>query len=118
MTEKKTTKVIGDKAENIAANYLEKKGHQIFERNWKTKYCEIDIVSKKNGILYFTEVKYRKNTNQGDGLSTITPKKLQQMKFAAKFYVISSQISDTDLRLSTISLCGQEPVVDSYLEVQ
>jgi Holliday junction resolvase-like predicted endonuclease len=68
--------------------------------------------------LYFTEVKYRKNVNQGDGLSAITSKKLRQMQFAAKYYVVSNEIKDIDQRLSTISLSGQKPVVDNYLEIQ
>ncbi|MCL2869657.1 ribonuclease HII, partial [Candidatus Saccharibacteria bacterium] len=42
-----TTKNIGDKAENQAAVYLEHLGHMIIERNWKTKFCEIDIISQK-----------------------------------------------------------------------
>ena len=112
-----TTKQIGDSAENVAAEYLRLLNHEIIERNWKTKYCEIDIVSQKQSVLYFCEVKYRKNSNQGDGLSAITPKKLRQMKFAAKFYVLSNKISDIDLRLVTISLCGIPPIVDKYLEI-
>ncbi|MCX6728546.1 MAG: ribonuclease HII [Candidatus Saccharibacteria bacterium] len=112
-----STKQIGDNAEHVAADFLEMRGHNVIERNWKTKYCEIDIVSSVDNILYFTEVKYRKNANQGDGLMAITSKKLRQMKFAAKFYVLHNKISDTDLRLATVSLCGLPPVVDSFLEV-
>ncbi len=113
-----TTKQIGDSAEDMAANYLRKNGHEILDRNWKTKYCEIDIVSTRNKIIYFTEVKYRKSTDQGGGLAVITPKKLNQMKFAAEFYALSNQISDTNLRLSAISLTGQPPIVETFLEVQ
>jgi ribonuclease HII len=113
-----TTKQIGDDAETVATKYLKKQNHEILERNWKTKFCEIDIVSKKDDVLYFTEVKYRKNVNQGDGLSAITSKKLRQMQFAAKYYVVSNEIKDIDQRLSTISLSGQKPVVDNYLEIQ
>lgn len=36
-------------------------GHEIIERNWRTRYCETDIVSMKDDVLWFTEVKYRKN---------------------------------------------------------
>lgn len=112
-----TTKQIGDETEDVAAEFLRTRYHNVIERNWKTKYCEIDIVSKVDNILYFTEVKYRKNANQGDGLMAITPKKLRQMKFAAKFYVHSNKIADMDLRLATISLCGLPPVVDNFLEI-
>lgn len=113
---KQTTKEIGDCAEDVAAIHLKKLGHKIIDRNWKTKYCEIDIVSRRFDVIYFTEVKYRKKPTQGDGLSAITSKKMRQMKFAAKFYVLSNQISDTNLRLAAISMSGQPPVVEYYLE--
>jgi ribonuclease HII len=51
-----TTKQIGDSAEHAASEYLKSAGHTILERNWKTKFCEIDIVSQYEGTLYFSEV--------------------------------------------------------------
>jgi ribonuclease HII len=112
-----TTKQIGDNAEDIASKYLTKMGHKILDRNWKTKYCEIDIVSKHKDVIYFTEIKYRKKSDQGGGLVVVTPKKLRQMKFAAEFYALSNQISDVDLRLAVMSLSGQPPIVETFLEV-
>lgn len=50
-------------------------GHEIIERNWRTRYCEIDIVSMKDDVLWFTEVKYRKNDYFGGGLGVITAEK-------------------------------------------
>jgi len=72
-----TTKSIGDDAENIAEKHLKSLGHEILDRNWKTKFCEIDIVSKSGDVVFFTEVKYRKKADQGGGLAAITPKKLR-----------------------------------------
>lgn len=112
-----TSKQIGDSAEDVAANYLKKRGHEILDRNWKTKYCEIDIVSRLGGVLYFTEVKYRKKFDQGGGLAAITPKKLRQMKFAAEFYVLANRVEGLDLRLAGIALSGRDFVVDDFLEV-
>jgi len=116
LSTKTTTKKIGDAAENSAAEYLVRAGHEIIDRNWKTKYCEIDIVSKCKNVIYFTEVKYRKKSDQGGGLAAITPKKLRQMKFAAEFYALSNQLNIVDLRLAGISTCGQPPYVDIFLE--
>jgi len=112
-----TTKQIGNSAEDVAAKYLIKAKHKILDRNWKTKYCEIDIVSQKSNVIYFTEVKYRKKPDQGGGLAVITPTKLRQMKFAAEFYVLSNEIADVDLRLAVMSLSGQPPVVETFLEI-
>ena len=112
-----TTKQIGDSAEDVAANYLIKQNHKILNRNWKNKYCEIDIVSKFKDIIYFTEVKYRKNADHGGGLEVINSKKLKQMKFAAEFYMLSNKLSDINMRLAAISLSGQPPIIDTFLEV-
>lgn len=112
-----TTKQIGDTAEDAASEYLVRNGHKIIDRNWKTKYCEIDIVSQKTDVIYFTEVKYRVNPDQGGGLSAITAKKLRQMKFAAEFYALSNQLSDINLRLAVISVSGQPPIIETFLEV-
>ncbi len=113
-----TTKKIGDRAEDEAANYLLRHTHEILERNWKTKYCEIDIVSRQDGTLYFTEVKYRKSPNQGGGIAAITRKKLNQMGFAAKFYAHTNKITDMDLMLAVISMTGNPPDVEEYLELE
>ena len=50
----KTTKEIGDNGEEKIAKFLEKSGHKILARNYKTKFFEIDIISEKNEKIYFT----------------------------------------------------------------
>jgi len=112
-----TTKQIGDSAEDVASYYLMRHSHEILDRNWKTKYCEIDIVSKLKDMVYFTEVKYRKTDAQGGGLDAVNRKKLNQMKFAARFYAMTNKISDMNLRLAVISLSGESPEVIDFLEV-
>jgi ribonuclease HII len=106
-------------AENAAAEYLEKLGHQIIAQNWKTKFCEIDIISEHKNILYFTEVKYRANARHGDGLAAITPRKLKQMKFAAELYLNKNALAlagKYDVHLSAISLSQTPPQVDEFIE--
>ncbi len=95
-----------------------RQGHTIIERNWKTKYCEIDIVSQKDGTLYFTEVKHRKNDKAGDGLAAITPKKLNQMKFAARLYAHNERLRDMDMRLIAVATTGSPPVIAELLELE
>ena len=83
----KTTKEIGDLGEEKIANYLIGCGHEIIARNYKTKFFEIDIVSKKNEKYYFTEVKTRKNSKYGTPAEMINKKKLEKMKFAADVFM-------------------------------
>lgn len=112
-----TTKKIGDKAEDVVADYLVSLGHTIVSRNWKTKYCEIDIVSCHNDVYYFTEVKYRKQENQGGGLAAITPKKLHQMKFAAEYFALANGLHGVDLRLAAAEVSGESYTVSNYTVV-
>jgi len=94
---------LGALAEEAVAKWLAANSFTIKERNWKTKYCEIDIVAQKGDTLYFIEVKYRSSTDQGGGLAAITPKKLQQMKFAAELYEARSKTA-ANLRLAAVSV--------------
>lgn len=77
----------GAKAEQAVARYLEDEGYEIVDINWKTKWCEIDIVAKKEDVVYFVEVKYRKNAEYGGGFDYITLPKLRQMNLAARGWV-------------------------------
>lgn len=110
-----TTRRVGDESEDTAAKYLEKKGYEIVERNWKTKACEIDIVAKKGHTLYFVEVKHRKSDAQGGGIAAITAKKLQQMKFATKVYAHYIQQDDADMRLGVITTQGTDFTIVDFM---
>lgn len=112
-----TTKQIGDRAEEITAEYLRQNGHTILDRNWKTKFCEIDIVSQREDTIYFTEVKYRKNANQGGGMAAITPKKLRQMKFAAEYFALKHKLQNSTLRLCAADVSGADFILKQWLEI-
>lgn len=113
-----TSKKIGDSAEDEAANYLVRLGHEVVERNWKTKYCEIDIVSRKGATVYFTEVKYRRSAEQGGGIAAITHQKMNQMKFAAEYFAHAHRIDDTNMLLAVVSVAGWPPQVEEFIEIE
>lgn len=113
----RTTKRIGDDAEQRASEFLRRKDHQILDRNWRTKFCEIDIISKKGETIFFHEVKYRKNADHGGGIAAITKTKQRQMKFAAEFFVVKNKLQKSNLLLTVISMTGSPPEVEEYLEI-
>ena len=113
-----TTRQIGDKGEQAAADWLTADGHEIVARNWRTRYCEIDIVSVKDEVLYFTEVKYRKNDDFGDGLAAITAKKQRQIRFAAELFLAGRpEYSGMAAKLLAASVSGDPPAVQAVVEV-
>ncbi len=102
-----TNYATGHKAEVRAADYLKKRGYKILNLNWKTKYCEIDIVAQRKNTIYFVEVKYRKGSAQGIGLDYITTGKLRQMKFAAELWVVNNQWLG-EYQLAALSMSNNE----------
>ncbi len=113
----RTTRAIGDTAETLVALELQQNGHKLLARNWRTPACEIDIISMKNGTLYFTEVKYRKTAQYGDGLAAVTAKKQQQMTFAAKTYIAYHGFFGCSARLQAASVIGEPPTITAILEL-
>jgi len=113
-----TSKQVGDAAEAKVAAHLKRQGHEVVARNWRTKFCEIDIISKKDDTFYFTEVKHRKNDKAGDGLAAITPSKQRQMAYAAEFYAVSNKLIGANLLLAAASTSGVPPKIESFLELR
>jgi len=109
-----TTKTLGDVAEAKAEAYLVSQGYVIIERNWKIRWCEVDIIASKGAALYFVEVKYRSRLEQGGGVAAITRTKQRQMSFAAEFYMAKyaasiAVYSDRQLAVIIVSPTGVEP---------
>ena len=84
---KTTTKQLGDRGEQVVVDYLVESGHEIVARNYKTKLFELDIISRKNEVLYFTEVKYRSGQDFGEALDFIDKKKQQKMHLAVEGFM-------------------------------
>ena len=83
----KNTTVVGRKGEEAVSKYLEDLGHTVLMQNFKTKTCEIDIISVCADRIYFTEAKYRRSDVAGGGLGAIDKKKLERMKFAEECFM-------------------------------
>jgi putative endonuclease len=52
--------VLGALGERLAAEHLERCGFQIVERNYRTRWGELDIVAYDGRVLAFCEVKTRR----------------------------------------------------------
>lgn len=105
----------GRAAENAAANYLVQQGFKVIDQNWRRRMCEIDIVARKDDVIYFVEVKYREHGYQGTGLEYITPTKLKQMTFAASMWVSENNWNE-DYNLSAIEVAGSDYAVTEFID--
>ena len=109
---KNTTK-IGLKGEEAVREYLERMGHSIIQRNYKTRFCEIDIVSVCGDKIYFTEVKTRKDDFHGGGLYAVDKKKLERMKFAVESYLkYNKKYNSLNPQMAVADVDGDYNVLD------
>ncbi len=74
----------GLKAEEEACEFLKTLGFEIMERNFFSKFGEIDIIAFKKGVLHFIEVKSGENF---DPIYAITPSKLKKMIKTIRCYL-------------------------------
>ncbi len=77
----------GERGEALAAKLLAKKGYEILERNYRTRYGEIDLVARRESTLVFVEVKTRRGTGFGDPLEAVTPRKRERVRMMAEQYL-------------------------------
>jgi Holliday junction resolvase-like predicted endonuclease len=105
----------GKRAEQVAGEYLQTLGYKVLEYNWRTRYCEIDVVAQNNESIVFVEVKYRQSSRQGHGLEYITPQKLKQMARAADMWV-SYHYWPGEYCLGAIEVSGDEYSVDAFID--
>jgi len=107
---------VGRQAESAAVEYLKAHGYTVLEQNFRTRWCEIDIVAQKQQEYYFVEVKYRSSDAQGSGLEYITPAKLRQMAFAAEFWLQAKNKTGAPYVLTGVEVSGQDYAVTEFIE--
>lgn len=82
---------IGNKGEDIAAEYLEDNGCEILERKFRfEKIGEIDIIARKSEYILFVEVKNRETTRYGGAIYSITSRKKNTIRKIASYYLLKN----------------------------
>ncbi len=87
MTEKIKKESVGRTGEEVTCRHLKKEGYLILERNYKTKYAEIDVVCRKKKELVFVEVRTKTNENFGSPEDTVDVEKIKRLKRSALGYI-------------------------------
>jgi len=81
----------GNIAEDKACKHLNGKGFIIVERNFYSRFGEIDIIAIKDDILHFVEVK--SGINYESAIQNITQKKLSKLIKTADIYINKNKLN-------------------------
>ena len=85
----------GKIGEEFTAKLLAKKGYQIVDRNYHSRFGEIDIIAKDAKYIVFVEVKTREENSMVNPLEAVTPSKQKKIIKTALLYLQSHK---TDLQ--------------------
>lgn len=80
----------GNIAEDKAVKILQSLNYEILDRNFYSKFGELDIISKKNNIIHFIEVKSSVNY---EPLENITSKKIGRILKTIDYYNLKNNIN-------------------------
>jgi putative endonuclease len=72
---------LGAAGERLAAEHLQRLGFQILERNFRTRWGELDLVAFDGRVMAFCEVKTRRAPgSRGNALEAVSPRKQAQVR--------------------------------------
>ena len=108
-------KELGQEGEQIAANYLQKKGWEIHELNYRYSRSEIDLIVSKIDLLVFVEVKTRTNLAFGLPEDFVDKKKAENIMKGAEHYIAEKNWKG-NIRFDIISIIKKEIMEIKHIE--
>ena len=95
----------GMEGEKIAAGYLEGLGYSVLDKNFHTRYGEIDLIAlDKNGEIVFAEVKTRRTKSFGYPEEAVDERKIKKMIKTANIWLDGKNQLDSEWRMDIISI--------------
>lgn len=94
----------GTAGEDLAAQYLQKKGMKILERNYRFERGEIDIIAEDGEELVFVEVKARRSNAFGPPEDAVTEEKQKRVYDVADGYLFEHGIDDRPCRFDVVAI--------------
>lgn len=107
------TSKIGEAGEQMACDFLQSRGHQILDRNWRAGHLELDIVSEAPDGIHFVEVKTRTAPVTSTILDQVNTIKQKRISAAAVQYLVKKSLEGKEVYFDVVSVMfdGPETVV-------
>ena len=104
MKDKKYNKKIGSFGEMLVITYLENMNYEILDKNYKTKFGEIDIIAKDKKEYVFIEVKTRISSKYGMPSEAVDFNKEKHIKKSSQVYVYLNNLENKYIRYDVIEV--------------
>lgn len=98
-------RAVGSRYEAETAAFLQQKGYEILERNFRERRGEIDLIAREGRTLVFVEVKYRKTIKNGYPEEAVDERKQRKIRQTAQYYLYRHQIPEgTPIRFDVVAV--------------
>lgn len=105
----------GNEGETLAASFLEAKGFQIVEKNYRYKRSEIDLIVTKENWLIFIEVKMRSSMAFGFPEEFVDEKKIEKILEGAEHYIFDKNWNgNVRYDIISVSMKDGKPTVTHF----
>jgi putative endonuclease len=96
---------IGRRGEEYARDYLKKNGHVIIDSNFRCRFGEIDLITRKEKSLRFIEVKYRRTLDYGAPQEAVVAKKQRKIRKTALVWLRQRCLPmDSDVHFDVLAI--------------
>ena len=95
----------GKAAEALAAEFLERSGLRILERNYRSRFGEIDLIARDGRTVVFVEVRERKSAAYGGAAASITAAKQSKLTRTALAY-LGDTVPEPECRFDAVLIDG------------
>lgn len=99
-----STRRTGDWGEDLALRHLAARGYTLVERNYRTRYGELDLILRSGGTLVFVEVKLRRGREFGDPVEAVTQRKRAAVRSMAEQYLAEREPDFEELRFDVVGI--------------
>jgi len=106
---------VGKHGEAIAVEYLSKRGLIEIERNFYTRFGEIDIIALNGDVYHFIEVKTRLGDTYGSSLESMTQSKMNNFVRTIQAYIKKNSLSDINM---SVDFIGIDISLDGTIDIE
>jgi len=103
--------------EQMAKEYLLKKGFSILHQNWRHSHWEVDVIASIKNTLHFIEVKTRRTQKFGYPENDVSKKKIENLINASEEYLfLNPQWKLIQFDVLSITIQKNKPVEFFFIE--
>ncbi len=109
---------LGTQGERIAAAHLESLGLVVEDRNYRTRFGEVDLIARDGEERVFVEVRTKRSTAFGTPEESLTPRKQARLIHAAEEYLAERGLAGASWRVDLVAITLQPdgPAHISHIE--